>query len=373
MKKLSIVIAVLSLFVLGSCASSHAPKEISPASTDFTDGGLAKLIEVVDEPCQLSYVKKDDRQYIMLKVKLRLTKESAGLQKVDPRDIDFTSLLSVATVNLVDENSIKLQELSVKPEDLLKLKKLLQKNVGDEETITFEGEFYDSKESSEWFEQADGFVPSVTGDVSGAEEETAESFGLNLTGKFGGADDAVLTYDETADDGVIEFTINGVKNVRKVKMGSYNKNTHVLILREYFVSGKYVGDFDGIWKDGVYKGVFTNTKGGSVNFTLQGTGNTEFSGTGNSSYVGNAESAGSGSEDMDALLASYEEYVDKYISYLKKAKNGDMTALVEYPSLMQKAEEFCEKLEKVKGDMSSSQLERLNKISRKMMKAMQEM
>jgi hypothetical protein len=372
MKKSSVLTAVLSLFVLSSCFSSNEPKEISPASTDFTDGGLAKLIEVVDEPCQLSYVEKEgevESQYIMLNVKLRLTKESSDLQSVDPRDIDFTSMVSVATVDLVDENCIKLQELSVKSEDLLKLKKLLQGKVGDEETITFVGVFHDSDQAPEWFEQAAGIVPGVTGDISSPKVEQAEQLGLNLSGKFGGADDAVLTYDQATDDGVIEFTINGVKNVRKVKMGSYNKNTHSLILKEYYVNGKYVGDFDGVWKDGVYQGVFTNTKGGSVNFTLQGTGSAEFSGVSNSSY----DNAESGSKDWDALLTSYEEYVDKSISYIKKAAKGDMTALAEYTSLMQKAQNLSDDLQDAKGDLSSSQLARFNKITMKMAKAAQDL
>lgn len=81
----------------------------------------------------------------------------------------------------------------------------------------------------------------------------------------------------------------------------------------------------------------------------------------------------SGSEDWDELLSSYEKYVDKYISYVKKAAKGDMTALAEYPSLMEKAQEFSDKLQRAQGDMSASQWARYNKITTKMMKAAQEM
>ena len=84
-------------------------------------------------------------------------------------------------------------------------------------------------------------------------------------------------------------------------------------------------------------------------------------------------SSSSGSEDWDALLDSYEKYVDKYVSYIKKAAKGDMTALAEYPSLMEKAQEFSDKLQNAKGDMSASQWTRYNNISMKMMKAAQEM
>ena len=86
-----------------------------------------------------------------------------------------------------------------------------------------------------------------------------------------------------------------------------------------------------------------------------------------------AESSSSSSEDFDAVLDSYEKYVDKYISFMKKASNGDLTAMAEYPSLLQQAEEFGDKLERAKGDLTASQMARFNKIQAKMLKAAQEM
>ena len=84
-------------------------------------------------------------------------------------------------------------------------------------------------------------------------------------------------------------------------------------------------------------------------------------------------SSSSGSQDWDALLNSYEQYVDKYISYMKKAAKGDMSALSEYPALMEKAQEFSEKMENAQGDMSASQWARYMKITTKMTTAAQEM
>lgn len=78
-------------------------------------------------------------------------------------------------------------------------------------------------------------------------------------------------------------------------------------------------------------------------------------------------------EDFDAVLESYEEYVDQYISYMKKAANGDMEALSEYPALMEKAQELGEKMEKAKGDLSASQLAKYQKITMKMAEAAQNM
>lgn len=79
--------------------------------------------------------------------------------------------------------------------------------------------------------------------------------------------------------------------------------------------------------------------------------------------------ATSDSEDWDATLDSYEEYVNDYISLMKKAKNGDMDALSEYPSILENAQELSEKLQNAKGSMSSSQLSRYAKITTNMTKA----
>ena len=84
-------------------------------------------------------------------------------------------------------------------------------------------------------------------------------------------------------------------------------------------------------------------------------------------------SSSTGSEDWDSMLDSYEQYVNKYIALLKKAAEGDMTALAEYPALMEKAQEFSEKMENAQGDMSASQWARYLKITNKMTKAAQEM
>ena len=81
----------------------------------------------------------------------------------------------------------------------------------------------------------------------------------------------------------------------------------------------------------------------------------------------------SGSQDWDELLESYEEYVDKYIAYLKKASKGDMTALSESATLMQKAQEFSDKMENAEGSMSASQWARYNKITMKMLEAAKNM
>lgn len=85
------------------------------------------------------------------------------------------------------------------------------------------------------------------------------------------------------------------------------------------------------------------------------------------------EQESEGSEDWDALLTSYEEYVDEYISFAKKAAKGDVRAIAKYPSLLKKAKALEEDLDEAKGDLSASQLARYNKISMKMLKAAEEL
>ena len=79
------------------------------------------------------------------------------------------------------------------------------------------------------------------------------------------------------------------------------------------------------------------------------------------------------SEDWDEVLTSYEEYVDKYISFAKKAAKGDVTALAKYPALLQKAEKLSDKLENAEDEMTSAQMARYSKITMKLAKAAEEL
>lgn len=78
------------------------------------------------------------------------------------------------------------------------------------------------------------------------------------------------------------------------------------------------------------------------------------------------------SNNVDEILKTYSEYVDKYIKFMKKAANGDLSAMTEYASLLKKAQEFDEKLKEVKGDMTTAQMNKFLEIQKKMLSAMQE-
>ena len=78
------------------------------------------------------------------------------------------------------------------------------------------------------------------------------------------------------------------------------------------------------------------------------------------------EVSSSSSADWDDVLDSYENYVDKYITLAKKVAAGDMSAMAEYTSLMEEAQQLGERLDGAKGEMSASQMARYNKITMKM-------
>lgn len=274
MKKILFSFATIVVALFSSCSSGSNSKMISPTSTEFTSGELARYIEVEDAPAELTFAEKEGglvaTQYIRLKVTLKLVND--GFKNIDARDINFTTLLSVATINLVDENGIEVQDLSVKSEDLLKLKKLLTGDEGDTAEIIFEGEFHNHDDAPNWFKNTVQFTPYLSGDIS--VERSSNTY----------YDDDYDSYSDDDDDN-------------------------------------------------------------------------------DDSY------SSSDDEDWDAILDSYEEYVDDYISLLKKAKNGDMDALSEYPSIMEDAQELGDKLQNAQGSMSSSQLSRYTKITNKLTQA----
>lgn len=79
---------------------------------------------------------------------------------------------------------------------------------------------------------------------------------------------------------------------------------------------------------------------------------------------------GSGSQDWDSLLDSYERFVDKYIEFYAKVKAGIISITSpEYMEYMQEAAEFAEKAQDAKGSMTTSQAVRLNKIVSKLASA----
>lgn len=82
------------------------------------------------------------------------------------------------------------------------------------------------------------------------------------------------------------------------------------------------------------------------------------------------EPASSQSTNWDALLDEYEDYMNQTVKMAKKAQSGDMSAMTEYASLLEKAQRLQKKFENAGNDMTPSQVARLNKIATKLSQQM---
>ena len=74
-----------------------------------------------------------------------------------------------------------------------------------------------------------------------------------------------------------------------------------------------------------------------------------------------------------AAMAEYDAFVDQYISYMKKAAEGDVSALAEAPALMEQANKAGTELAAAQGDLTVDCLKKYNEINKKMTDAALEM
>ena len=79
--------------------------------------------------------------------------------------------------------------------------------------------------------------------------------------------------------------------------------------------------------------------------------------------------------DCDAQLKEYSDFVDEYITLLKKASEGDMAALQGYPKLMEKAESSGKSIESLYKDekIDADCWKKYNGITNRMSEAAMEM
>ena len=75
------------------------------------------------------------------------------------------------------------------------------------------------------------------------------------------------------------------------------------------------------------------------------------------------------SADIDATLDKYENLMDKYVSIVKKAKNGDISAMSDMAQYANDLQNLYNDLEKVQKDMTPAQAARIAKIYGKMANA----
>ena len=115
----------------------------------------------------------------------------------------------------------------------------------------------------------------------------------------------------------------------------------------------------------------TATEFNSSDSDTEGEGETAVNDSDEDSDNSYSSSSSTSDEDFDEFLAAYEKYIDKYIALVKKAKDGDTSAMTDAASMMSEAQEYGEKLEKISGDLTPAQLAKFQKLQQKLLKAAQ--
>ncbi len=73
--------------------------------------------------------------------------------------------------------------------------------------------------------------------------------------------------------------------------------------------------------------------------------------------------------DWDVYLSEYEQFIDKYVDMLKKAKTGDISAISDYSTYLEKANNLQLKMSEAKSQLTTAQLDRFVKLQNKLTNA----
>lgn len=375
-----------ALLALSFISCGEKSKQITPQSIDFKGGSLSNLVELVSAPYTLNC---DDITHV--NVQLRLKQSAPHFAELSLNEIEFRG--APLTLNLYDVGGNEIEELKLGKGSYDTLKKLLQGNEGDIVEVVFT---YDDKVKLK--------------DVASLAAHKANAvYPMMYTLEGGiGNNQVVMSFMEFSDK-----TIHGAYYYKKyAHMGSQaylylkgdRKSDNVLEIAEYTLEGYNSGSFVGKISNKGYKGEFVanmNLKRYIFDLRLNNQLRPlDFSAIDFDrfyDYISHYEDVfmdaieevedaiedamddydndndGASSGDISKLLDEYEDFVDQYIKVAKKAANGDASALLHYPKLMQEAAEYAEEAEECKGDMTARDLQRLQQISQKMMEAMADM
>lgn len=102
-------------------------------------------------------------------------------------------------------------------------------------------------------------------------ESAAKSVSLciDMYGTIGGEGELHF-YSNNSSASTYSYDCNGVYATRSLRLSSYDSNSGKLILKSYDINnGKYIGQLVGTYTGNTYTGIFTNYKGGKVNFKFR--------------------------------------------------------------------------------------------------------
>ena len=345
MKAFKLFFILMAVISFTACSNGG---KLVPTSKKV-NGPLGKFFEIVERDYKIN-----DNE---------LSVEFKRIAKGGPTGASWSSEPTF-TVELQDEdgNSIASEHTNVVFSEK-QLESVFSLGIDETASITFKFDKDKTKEavkfkvSSKWKE----------GDPNSSERSSGIEETYDLKGKV---DKYPITMHLEIEGSLVKGTYYYDKKGPDAQLnlsGSCDGNS--LDINETDENGTPTGHFKGTMDDGVFKGQFITNKGKSMPFAVT-EGNVDdlsFDDIDSSSDM----SSSSGSTDWDELLDSYERYVDDYIALAKKAQNGDMSALSEYASVLQDANDLSEKIQGAKSEMSTSQVARYNKISIKLANAAQ--
>ena len=351
------MIAAVCLLLLTSC--SMKSKSIAPTSMEFDGGNLAALVELVGAEAELSLEESDAAPFkiICLRAKLRLNRETAYLQTADLDEVEFS--YEPLKVTLFNSQGREIKELQLSEDDYKKVAKLLKGEKGEEVEVAFEAICHNPEIASNWLKQSVSFAAGDAGDVY--------PIVYNMDGKIGKYPIHVTLIEQK--DGMIR----GAYYYKKGSATLYlfgERNGKYAELNEYTLEGSNTGYWTGVLSEKEYSGVFKAVaKGKSYTFSITPTDKlkpVKFKTVNFDDFLYMRRYKAVESGNLSRLLDKYEKYVDDYIALMKKARNGNVSALEDASSLMEKALELAEELEKEQGDMSVSEAKRMAAIYEKM-------
>lgn len=367
MKKFTSFCLALLALLLVSCGEKS--KQITPSSTEFKGSSLSNLVELVSADYAL---KCGDITHI--NVQLQLKKSLPHFAELNTNEIEFWG--DPLTLNLYDAGGNEIEELKLGQSSYGILKQLLKGEEGDVAEVVFSsGNVVElDKVASLTANDANGVFPMV----------------YNLEGNIG-RNRVVMTFVEYTDN-----TIRGAYYYKKYeRMGARaylylkgdRKDDNVLEIAEFNIDGYNSGSFVGKISNKGYKGEFVANMNLKRHFyDLKLNENlipldfsavdfdrfNEYESHYDYIYSGGGTSNGGGNTgNFSELLDEFEEYVDDYIKAVKKAANGDPTAILSVAELMKDAVELQEEINRCQGTMSVSDLQRFQRINQKLMQAAQ--
>lgn len=240
MKKYFFVMTAV-LAVMASSCSKEETKVINPSDTSFSSGELGKYIEVVEQPSIVTCSKRESAfggylYDVTVPVTVRLKKEHHACSRADLQDIDFISLLCVATVQLQDANGVELHDADLADGQSKKLKRLLQGHAGDTVSVIFTGYVDEDK-----FESFVAYSPYLSADIRvETPDESSDDYSSSTDSPSSSSSSS--DWDKILDD-YEKFVNRYVAVLKKVNQGDMNAMSESAELMEEYM--EFVEELDG--------------------------------------------------------------------------------------------------------------------------------